>query len=280
MRPEGPIDMKIRSVKRLAVIAVIAIASAFSLAATSLPDAMAATAAPAAAEELRCYSKTGNGTACVTVDDGYGRKNQKSILDTLRKHHVKCTFFIVGEALLRKPNYWEQAIEDGHEICYHSMHHENLLQMTDKQIQKDIDDWNAALNEALPGYKSPKLARFPGDNGERSKRVLAVFARNGYTVISWNMHDISNDPKKNAGFIRYAMKKDSILLIHFSPVDAEGLPRYIGYLKSHFTLGLVSDAFPESKPAPEPTATPTPILEWTGWPPYEQTIVHAAGNLP
>jgi peptidoglycan/xylan/chitin deacetylase (PgdA/CDA1 family) len=257
--------MKIRPVKRLAAITVIVIAAAFLLAAMPLPDP---TAEPTAAPTpmLGCFNKTCNGTACITVDDGYGHKNQKSILDTLRKYDVKCTFFIVGEALLRKPNYWEQAIQDGHEICYHSMHHQNLAKMTDEQIQKDIDDWNAALNEALPGYESPKLARFPGDNGERNKRVLAVFAKNGYTVISWNMHDCSDNPRKNAGFIRSAMKSDSILLIHFKPVDTAGLPRYIGYLKEHFTLGLVSDAFPEAKP--EQTILPTPVPTLTPLPEY------------
>lgn len=282
--------MRKRLIHSLTAIAGVAAFAALLLAATPPPGpiitlAASPTAGPTPTAELRCYNKTGNGTACITVDDGYGHKNQKKILDTLRKHGVKCTFFLVGEALLRKPNYWEQAIQDGHEICYHSTRHKSLDKMTDEQIQKDIDEWSAALEKALPGYKSPKLARFPGDRGEKNKRVLAVFAKNGYTVISWNMHDCSNDAKRNARYIRSAMKSNSILLIHFKPVDAAGLPRYIGYLKERFTLGLVSDAFPESKPTPEPTATPMRLPEYWqkyyfyGWPWFEPTVVPAATDL-
>lgn len=210
-------------------------------------------AAPAA---IPYHRVSPNGTVCLTVDDGYGWQNQKRILDTLKRYNVKCTFFIVGEALLRTPNLWKQAILDGHEICYHSMRHKNLTSMTTAQIQQDINQWNAALARALPGYKSPRLARFPGGNGAKNARVMNVFARNGYTVIGWSVQNIS--VRTMVSHMKSAVRSNSIILIHFDPVNCNALPKYIGWLKSHFRLGRVSDAFPASKPTPTPTPTPKP----------------------
>jgi peptidoglycan/xylan/chitin deacetylase (PgdA/CDA1 family) len=239
--------------------------SALAAAAAILAASLLAAGPTAAAAKSAYHNGTPNNTVCITIDDGYGYLNQKRLLDTLRKYNVKCTFFIIGDALRRTPNYWEQAIADGHDICYHTMYHKNLTTMTNSQIQRDIDQWNATIARVLPGYHSPKLARFPGNHGAADPRVMGIFINNGYQVIGWSVQDCSLNSRRNASHIKYAMRTNSILLIHFRSVDAAGLPRYIGWLKSHFTLAKVSEAYPDPTPPPQPTPEPTvePTVEPT-----------------
>ena len=48
------------------------------------------------------------------------------ILDLLRKHETLATFFVVGELLEFKPDIFDKIIENGHEIGFHTMHHDRL----------------------------------------------------------------------------------------------------------------------------------------------------------
>jgi peptidoglycan/xylan/chitin deacetylase (PgdA/CDA1 family) len=204
------------------------------------------------------YREGLNGTVCLTIDDGDIRASIVKILDTLRDNGVNCTFFIIGDLLMRDKALWQRAVEEGNEICYHTMHHKDLTKMSNSQVQADIDLWNKTLGEALPGYQSPKLARFPGGIGASNKRLLALFAGNGYKVVGWSV-DISRPsfrspnrtlPKR----IKQRTKANSIILIHCDTYDANALPRYIGWLKSHFKLSKVSDAF--AAPSPSPASAP------------------------
>lgn len=198
------------------------------------------------ASPVVCFRKGLNNTVCLTIDDGYGRADIEKILDVLKANHVNCTFFIVGAALKQNKDLWHRAIADGNQICYHTMHHTILSILSNAQIQSDINQWNRTLSEALPGYVSPRLARFPGGDGEKSPRLLALFARNGYRVVGWSVDlhvGIKRDPNHIiARHIEKLCKVNSIILIHFTMYNANALPYYICWLKSNFILSTVTEA--------------------------------------
>ncbi|MFJ5552403.1 bifunctional polysaccharide deacetylase/glycosyltransferase family 2 protein [Streptomyces sp. NPDC093225] len=94
---------------------------------TAVPDAIveggpvidgsaARTAAPAAR------------TIALTFDDGPDPVWTPKVLDVLRRHHVKATFFTVGTRVAEHPELARRIVAEGHQIGVHSYTHTNLGQ--------------------------------------------------------------------------------------------------------------------------------------------------------
>ena len=210
----------------------------------SLPDILSTTPAPAQVKRL-----PESGIVCLTFDDGYSKAAVITILDCLRENRVHCTFFIIGACLKLYPELWRQAVEDGHEIAYHTMKHRPLNRYSNAQIVEDINKWNETARSVLgAGYRIPKIARAPG--GSANKRVRRLFSALGYTLIYWSSdtftgvyrHSRSNTASRIASYIIRHTEAGAISLQHFNRYDAASVSRYIGELKARFRLGTVSAA--------------------------------------
>lgn len=206
-----------------------------------------------------CWGTTDD-IVCLTFDDGYGTKYIESILKTLKKYDINCTFFIVGDALKNNKKLWQQAIKDGHEICYHSMHHPtNITKMTNDEIQADLDEWINVAHDVLgDDYIVPKYVRLPGGNA--NDRVLKFFDDQGYKAIYWSdevytsvIRNHTKDSTSKVGTLiaRHVIKntKDtSIVLLHFDAVDANSLPKILKKISTKFNFDTISNSLTE-KPA-------------------------------
>lgn len=61
-----------------------------------------------------------------------------SILDVLKKHNVKATFFLTGKWVEKFPSYVRQIAEDGHEIGNHSYSHLDSLKISGSELKQEI----------------------------------------------------------------------------------------------------------------------------------------------
>lgn len=59
----------------------------------------------------------------LTFDDGPIPQSTPFILDTLREHGIKATFFVVGDNVRRNPTLFQSIIEEGHEVGNHTYNH-------------------------------------------------------------------------------------------------------------------------------------------------------------
>ena len=62
-------------------------------------------------------------TIYLTFDCGYENGNTEPILDALKKHDVKATFFVVGNFLETSPEIVKRMIAEGHTVGNHTYHH-------------------------------------------------------------------------------------------------------------------------------------------------------------
>lgn len=219
--------------------------------------AQAASAPPPAA------NRTVDGSVCLTIDDGNSRQAIQRDLDALKAQGVHCTFFVIGSCLRANSDLWRRAVKEGHEVCYHSMHHDYMGGWSDARIAKDLDDWNRTAREVLKGYTSPKLARLPGGSGSSNQRILRLFESKGYQLVLWNVDTFTGAIKNHrsiSAYIKGRTQAGSIILTHFTGQDAAALNQYLGWLKSHFTLTTVSRGLQQPvkrKPGPLP---PPPVI--------------------
>lgn len=209
-----------------------------------LPDIPSDAPAPSQIKRL-----PDSGMVCLTFDDGYSKASIETILGCLRDNDVQCTFFIIGSCLKLYPELWRQAVEDGHEIAYHTMTHHSLNGYNNAKIVADINKWNETAHNILgAGYQIPKIARAPG--GSANARVRRLFNCLGYKLIYWSSDTytgVYRSKKSNAGarVAKYIIKNTvvgSISLQHFNKYDAASVSRYIAELKAKFRLGTVSEA--------------------------------------
>jgi len=86
-------------------------------------------------------------------------KGIDKILDWLRKKETYATFFMVGELLEEKPELLDKIIENGHEIAFHTMHHNSLDDDNFKEKFKDeLKQFDELTSGKSKGFRAPTFS--------------------------------------------------------------------------------------------------------------------------
>ncbi len=131
----------------------------------------------------------------LTIDDGPSYVTPR-LLETLKKHNVKATFFVTAQYIDYAPII-KQIAEDGHVIALHSYSHvfKQIYKSTDAfwEDMKKLDD----LVFEMSGQHAAKIIRFPGGSsntvshrygGSEIMRDLAAQCKTrGYTYCDWTI---------------------------------------------------------------------------------------------
>lgn len=81
------------------------------------------------------------------------------ILELLRKHDTHATFFMVGELLEAKPELMDKIIEGGHEIAFHTMYHDRLDSMKNKQeFVDELKRFSQLTSNKSKGFRAPSFS--------------------------------------------------------------------------------------------------------------------------
>ena len=146
----------------------------------------------------------------LTFDCGYENGNTEPILDALKKHNAKATFFVVGHFLESAPDIVKRMEAEGHAVGNHTYHHANLTKADDDTIEKEISDVNRAVKNAT-GEKAT-LIRPP--YGAYNDKVMALLTE---PVVLWDL-DTEDWSSRNAQDIAEkvlsTVKDGDIVLMH------------------------------------------------------------------
>ena len=72
-----------------------------------------------------CRIPTDQKQVALTFDDGIDRVQTPLVLDVLQRHHIKATFFLVGERAQAHPDIVRRMVAEGHTIGIHTWQHRN-----------------------------------------------------------------------------------------------------------------------------------------------------------
>ena len=107
----------------------------------------------------------------MTFDDGPSATLTPKLLDLLAAHHIKATFFVIGENVAEHPEIVARAAREGHEIGNHSWSHPNFGKMSDESVRRQLQQTDDAIKNATG--KRPTLMRPPyGSITTREKRWI------------------------------------------------------------------------------------------------------------
>src|SRR5437762_8866861 len=74
----------------------------------------------------------------MTFDDGPSATLTPKLLDLLAAHHIKATFFVIGENVAEHPEIVARAAREGHEIANHSWSHRSEEHTSELQSPMEL----------------------------------------------------------------------------------------------------------------------------------------------
>jgi len=183
-------------------------------------------------------------TAYLTFDDGPSPLVTPKILEILKQHEIKATFFVIGKQAEQNPELIRQIWEEGHFICNHTYSHNyKLIYSSPDSFMAEVTKCEKVLKSILGENYNNKILRFPG--GSFGKKRLPFRERvkeEGYISIDWNALNgdaealnVPADKLLNRIKETTKNKNNAIVLMHDSntkKTTAEALPDIINHLIS------------------------------------------------
>ncbi len=205
----------------------------------------------------------------LTFDDGPTPGVTNRILNTLKKHNIKGTFFVQAENAINYPELMNRIVNEGHIVGNHSYTHQvltNLEYSSWKQVvQKEVLDAHEVIApymtnaqhfyyRAPGGYWEPRFAQFLNED-EIGKNYIGPIhwdiggkleIRNGRVAKAADWECWRKKVPVNeclSGYIAETRQNaGGVVLIHdVSPQSAEMLERYLAILGNAFTFRTLDD---------------------------------------
>lgn len=121
---------------------------------------------------------------CLTFDGVLTYNYTTKILNILKKHNIKGTFFIIGKTIEKNYELVKRIIDEGHEIGNHTWDHYDLTKLTEDEIYITIKNNNKILKilfDYTPTYFRPPF-------GALDKRTYEIIRKlfPDLKIIHWN----------------------------------------------------------------------------------------------
>ncbi len=119
----------------------------------------------------------------LTFDDGPDTRFTPQVLDVLKKHQVKATFFVMGSRVDGHPEVTKRMAREGHALGNHTYWHPKLYQDNVDRLRWELRQTDQSLLHTI-GYV-PRLFRAP--YGGLNRELVAELDRQRYSVIGWSI---------------------------------------------------------------------------------------------
>jgi peptidoglycan/xylan/chitin deacetylase (PgdA/CDA1 family) len=178
--------------------------------------------------DITCRVETEARTVALTFDDGPTDLGVDALLPILERHGATATFFLVGEAVERRPDLARRLAAAGHEMANHSWSHRQMLLRPGGWYDREIARTQVAL--AAAGGDS-RLFRPP--YGKKLLGLPAAVDRAGLRMVTWDIEEPTTiDPVVYAREIVEQARPGSIIIMH---------PMFAGNAAAREALPLILD---------------------------------------
>lgn len=162
----------------------------------------------------------------LTFDDGPTPEITEWVLQQLKKHNAKATFFCIGKNILKNPQIFQKIVVQNHSIGNHTNNHFNGFKTTTKDYLKNIDNCESTIsNNTTLKNQTSKLFRPP--YGKIKPSQAKKLRKKGYKIIMWDVlsadFDASISNEKCLNNVLNHAKNGSIVVFHDSKKATEKL---------------------------------------------------------
>lgn len=154
----------------------------------------------------------------LTFDAGYENGYTPAILDALKKHNVKATFFVVGNYLNTSPDLVKRMLSEGHIVGNHTNTHPDMSKIADMEsFKKEIgaveEKYKAITGQEMQKFYRPPQGKYSVSNLQQAKEL-------GYKTIFWSLAYVDwyqdKQPTKEEAFSKLLPRihPGAVVLLH------------------------------------------------------------------
>ena len=122
----------------------------------------------------------------LSFDAGWGNEDTAELLEILKNHNLKVTFFMTGDWVTNYPDDVKAILEAGHDLGNHSENHKNMSQISDEDKKQELMKVHDKVKE-LTGYE---MCLFRPPYGDYDNAVIDVAKDCKYYTIQWDVDSL------------------------------------------------------------------------------------------
>ena len=190
---------------------------------------------------------TDRAVVALTFDDGPTKDYTQPVLDILKAHNIRATFFLTGRETAENPKQAKAIADAGHEIGNHTWSHNRMIFVSPATVRAEIENTDAAIRAT--GYQGELHFRPP--YGKKLITLPWYLAQNERTTIMWDVEPEADpiaaaDPRAMADYVTANASNGSIIIMHVMyesrETSRQALPALIDGLKARgFEFVTVSE---------------------------------------
>lgn len=171
-----------------------------------------------------CKGHTEERCIALTFDDGPHATNTAKVLEVLKRHNIRATFFLIGKNVQENPALAREIDEEGHIVANHTYSHGATYPLGNRQkIEREIAACSKAIYSATG--RRPRLFRPPF--GVTTPGMGRAIRGLNLSTIGWSIrsYDTMSRPTRES-IVQGILKKlhpGAIILLHDRCDGAEEL---------------------------------------------------------
>lgn len=151
----------------------------------------------------------------LSFDAAWGNEDTAKILEILKKHNVKVTFFMTGGWVEKYPDDVKAIAAAGHDLGNHSENHKQMSQLSADQCKEEL----MKPHEKVKQLTGKDMILFRPPYGDYNDTLIQVTRENGYYPIQWDVDSLDWKDYDAATIIRRVTEhkhlgNGSIILCH------------------------------------------------------------------
>ena len=183
----------------------------------------------------------------LTFDDGPIPEVSSWVMDLLKEHRAKATFFCIGDNITKHPEVFNKIITEGHAIGNHTYNHLNGWKTNTEKYIENCDKFEEILNcytelveVPYQDIKSYHRKLFRPPFGKLTTKQSNILQKKGYKIIMWDLlsadFDQSISKERCLENVLENIQVGSVVVFHDSLKSEEKLrfvlPKVLEYIKS------------------------------------------------
>ncbi|GAB3794874.1 polysaccharide deacetylase family protein [Virgibacillus kimchii] len=181
------------------------------------------------------------------INVSWGTEHIPDILNILKEHKVKATFFIDGKWAQSNSDYVRMIDEQGHLIGNHAYNHPDMARLSNQQAVEQLSQTNEII-KAITG-KSPKW--FAPPSGSFNEHIVQSAHHLDMQTVLWTVDTIDWKNPSVAVMVdrvRNKIHPGATILMHPTPSIAGGLEAIIELIKdAGYKIGTVDKLISEER---------------------------------
>ncbi|MCW2117903.1 polysaccharide deacetylase family protein [Flavobacterium sp. 7A] len=185
----------------------------------------------------------------LTFDDGPTPEITSWVLDLLKKHNAKATFFCIGKNIEQQPELFQRIIQEQHAIGNHTNDHANGWATTKDLYIKSVVACANSISKHIISNTNLPTSLFRPPYGKIKTAQINALKKQGYKIIMWDVlsadFDLSITKEKCLENVISNIQSGSIIIFHDSvkafPNLKYTLPKVLNFIdKNNLQCATVS----------------------------------------